>query len=243
MSRRERQQVLRGLAVGGVLLAALGGCSLKRAENVNLVAGKQQFVAKCGVCHVLSRAGTKGSVGPNLDDAFRNSLRVGIERNTIRGVVNQQILFPELGGVMPAKLVRGQQAKNVAAYVAASASRSGQDTGLLATAVAAAGAGKPAVEAAAKLEVDADPSGQLAYVTNKATGTPGAVTLTMANKSGTPHNIALQQGTGGAVLGAGAIVSSGTSTVKATLKPGTYTYFCQVPGHRQAGMLGTLTVK
>lgn len=243
MNRREGQHLLGRLATGGALLAALGGCSIKRGENVDLVAGKQQFVSKCGVCHVLSRAGTKGVIGPNLDDSFRNSLRVGLERNTIRGVVQQQILYPEIGGTMPAKLVHGQQATNVAAYVAASASLNGQDAGLLATAVAQAGAGKPAVEAAGKLEIDADPTGQLAYVTNKATGTAGAVTVTMANKSGTPHNIALQQGASGAVLGAGAVVSSGTSTVTATLKSGTYTFFCQVAGHRQAGMLGTLTVK
>ncbi len=243
MSCREGKHLFATLGACGALLIALGGCSIKRGENVDLVAGKQQFVGKCGVCHVLARAGTKGVVGPNLDDAFRNSLRVGLERNTVRGVVHQQILFPEIGGVMPAKLVRGQQATNVAAYVAASVSRGGQDTGLLASAVSQAGGGKPASEAAGKLEIDADPSGQLAYVTSKASGTPGAVTLTMANKSGTPHNIALQQGTSGPLLGAGAIVSSGTSTVTTKLKPGTYTYFCQVPGHRQAGMLGTLTVK
>ena len=67
----------------------------------------------------------------------------------------------------------------------------------------------------------------------------------MANKSGTPHNIALQQGTGpsGPVIGAGKIVPNGISSFTTKLKPGTYTYFCQVPGHRAAGMSGTLTVK
>ncbi|MEY2463306.1 MAG: hypothetical protein QOH64_1444, partial [Acidimicrobiaceae bacterium] len=65
----------------------------------------------------------------------------------------------------------------------------------------------------------------------------------MANQSGVPHNIAIQQGTSGPTLGASPIVPKGLVMAKVTLKAGTYTYFCQVPGHRAAGMLGTLTVK
>ncbi len=233
------------LAAGGAIALGLGGCSIKKSESVSLIDGKKAFVGKCGSCHVLARAGTKGSVGPNLDSAFRNSLASGLKRNTIRGVVNQQILYPEIGGVMPAKLVSSKLAKSVAAYVAYAADRTGQDPGLLGSAVASAGAGKPAVETAGTLEIDADPSGQLAYVTKQATGKPGPVTIKMTNKSGTPHNIAIQQGTGptGPVLGASPIVPSGSTSVKVTLKAGTYTFFCQVQGHRAAGMFGTLTVK
>jgi hypothetical protein len=62
-------------------------------------------------------------------------------------------------------------------------------------------AGKPAVEKAGKLEIDANPEGQLAYTTNKATATPGRVTITMKNMSGVPHNIAIQQGSSGATQG------------------------------------------
>ncbi len=229
--------------MGGALLVALGGCSIKRNESIDLVAGKKAFVGKCGSCHVLARAGTKGNIGPNLDETFRNSLRVGIERNTVRGVVKQQILSPEIGGVMPANLVSAKQANNVASYVAYAAGRTGQDTGLLLAAVPAAGAGKPAIAVGGMLEIDADPTGQLAYVTNKATSKPGSIAVKMANKSGVPHNIAVQQGANGPILGASPIVPNGTAMVKVTLKAGAYTYFCQVPGHRAAGMLGTLTVK
>jgi plastocyanin len=233
------------VGAGSVALVALGGCSAKRYEGVNLVAGKQLFVSKCASCHVLARAGAKGIIGPNLDDAFRNSLASGLERTTIRGVVRQQILFPAKGSVMPAKLVSAKSASDVASYVAYAADRTGQDAGLLGSAVVSAGGGKPAVEAGGVLEIDADPSGQLAFVTSKATAKPGSISFKMSNKSGVQHNIALQQGTGpsGPVLGAGKIVTAGFSTFTANVKPGTYTYFCQVPGHRAAGMAGTLTVK
>jgi plastocyanin len=59
----------------------------------------------------------------------------------------------------------------------------------------------------------------------------------MPNTSGVPHNIAIKG------VGKGPIVSKGTSSFKADLKPGTYTYLCEVPGHFAAGMKGTLTVK
>lgn len=241
--------VARGLRRLGVLAAAStfvlvgGGCGLKRGQDANLVAGKQAFVAKCGSCHVLSRASTKGIIGPNLDDAFQQSLVDGLKRDTIRTVVHGQVLEPNPGGAMPRNLVHGRSVDDIAAYVAQSVDRGGPDTGLLASAVAAPGAGKPAVESGGKLEIDADPSGQLAYVTKQATGKAGAVTVSMKNMAPVQHNIAIQKGPSGSVLGASPIVQGSTATVKVNLQPGTYTYFCQVPGHRQGGMLGTLTVK
>jgi plastocyanin len=65
----------------------------------------------------------------------------------------------------------------------------------------------------------------------------------MTNMSGVDHNLAIQQGTSGPVLKNTPISSSGTNSITLNLKPGTYTFFCQVPGHRAAGMYGTLTVK
>jgi plastocyanin len=234
-------------AGGGILLAALalaaGGCSVKGADNTNLIVGKQQFVAKCGSCHILARAGTRGSVGPNLDEAFRQSLAEGLKRSTVRGVVEGQVLNPNPEGAMPKDLAGGAKLRDIAAYVAQVVDRPGQDTGLLASAVAPAGAGKPAVEKAGKLALEASPTGQLAYVTNKASATAGPVTVEMPNSSGVSHNIAIQQGTSGPVLGASSFITKGTTSATVTLKPGSYTFFCQVPGHRQAGMEGALTVK
>jgi plastocyanin len=241
---------MRAPALGALAALALAstGCSVKGGDNANVIVGKQQFVAKCGSCHTLARAGTKGVVGPNLDDAFRASLAEGLRRNTIRGVVEGQIHIPNPHGAMPKDLLSGSRAKDVAAYVAQSADKPGKDTGLLASAVEAPGAGKPAVEKGGKLQIPASPSGQLAYVTNKATAMPGPVTIEMPNTSGVSHNVVVETGEGGATpkgskLGASPYTTKSAATVKVSLKPGTYTFFCEAPGHRQAGMYGTLTVK
>jgi plastocyanin len=232
----------------GALALATAGCSVKGGDNANVIVGKQQFVAKCGSCHTLARAETKGVVGPNLDEAFRASLAEGLQRDTIRGVVEKQIEIPNPEGAMPKNLVSGAKRKDIAAYVAQVADETGKDTGLLGSAVQAPGAGKPAVEKGGKLSIAASPSGQLAYVTNKASASSGAVTIEMPNMSGVSHNIAVETGEGGATekgtkLGASQFVTKGTATVSVNLKPGTYTFFCEAPGHRQAGMYGTLTVK
>jgi mono/diheme cytochrome c family protein len=247
---RRRGVLVRGLALGALAALALAtaGCSVKGEDDANLIAGKKAFVAKCGSCHTLARAETKGVVGPNLDEAFYASLKEGANRDTVRGVVEKQIEIPNPEGAMPKNLVSGSTAKDVSAYVAQSVAKSGKDTGLLASAVKAPGSGKPAEEKNGKLSIAANAQGQLAYETNKANAKAGPVTLEMPNMSGVDHNLALETGEGGASVkgakvGATPIIAKGTAKVSVTLKPGTYTFFCEVPGHRQAGMYGTLTVK
>jgi uncharacterized cupredoxin-like copper-binding protein len=229
---------LAGVTAAAVALA-LSSCSTEAGGgNVDLIAGKQMFVAKCGACHVLGRAQTKGTTGPDLDQAFQQALKDGLKRSGIQGAVHEQILHPNREGVMPAKIVTGQKAYDVAAYVAQAVAGGGKDPGLLATAVKAAGAGKPAVEKDGTIEVDADPTGQLAFTTNQAQGNPGEVTVKMANKSGTPHDIVIDG------KGKGQVVKDGgVSQFKASFAAGTYTFYCSVPGHRAAGMQGKLTVK
>ena len=232
-------------ALTAALVAAaplLTACGSVKDQDADVVAGKQLFVSKCGACHTLDRAGTKGTTGPNLDQAFQQPLKEGFGQTAVRGVVYKQILYPNRlknasGIKMPAKLVSGQDAHDVAAYVAMVTGKSGQDTGRLATAVKAAGGGT-ATEKNGVLSIPADPGGQLAFVASKATGTPGPVTIAMPNRSGIQHDIVIDG------LGKGPVVSKGVSSFNATLEAGkTYTYYCSVPGHRQAGMQGTLTVK
>jgi uncharacterized cupredoxin-like copper-binding protein len=91
------------------------------------------------------------------------------------------------------------------------------------------------------LRIKADPSGQLKFNVSSLQASAGKVKIVMANPSQLSHSVAIE---GGGVNAAGEVVGpGGTSTVSATLKPGKYTFFCTVPGHREAGMQGTLTVK
>jgi len=101
---------------------------------------------------------------------------------------------------------------------------------------AAAGCGKPTCDTT--LALDTDPT-QLAFVPTTLTAPAGKITINMKNDSAIQHSVAIKAP--GDV--AGAVVNQGqTSTTTATLKAGSYQYYCTVPGHAQAGMVGTLTV-
>jgi plastocyanin len=222
-------------------LAAAGcGSGPPTPANADLVNGKKLFIGKatCGSCHTLQHAGTKGNQGPNLDAAFVNSRDHGFGDSVIAGVVLDQIHHPRRGSIMPAGLVKGQDAKDVATYVGSVAGKSGKDTGLLASVGTTNNASKTAVEKGGKLTIPADPTGALAFQFGKATATPGKVTVSMPNPAPIQHDISIQGVGKGSVVGTG-----GTSTFTATLKAGSYTFLCTVPGHAQAGMKGTLTVK
>ncbi len=122
------------------LLAALCAAALALPlaacgrDEPDLSNGKAQFVEKCGSCHALGRAGTAGTQGPSLDAAFQTALADGIDRDTVEGIVHKQILHPRRNSIMPAGLVKGDDARDVAAYVGYAADRSGQDEGALASA-------------------------------------------------------------------------------------------------------------
>jgi mono/diheme cytochrome c family protein len=237
---RRRAALAAITATAAVVLAGCG--SDVKGDRADLVHGKQLFVQRCGSCHTLARAGTRGTVGPDLDEAFAQSLGEGFERSVVRGVVHEQILYPSISGVMPAKLVTGQSAVDVAAYVADAAAKSGEDTGALASAVRAVSQ-RSATAQGGRLEIDANPDGQLAYEVSSATAPAGALEIDSRNASGTPHDIALE-GPDGRQLGNGPVVSNGgVSRVSVSLRPGRYTFYCTVPGHREGGMEGTLTVR
>lgn len=119
-----------GVLVGAALIVS--GCG--GSGQADLVNGKQLFAQKCGSCHVLDRAGTAGQVGPDLDSAFSQARRDGLGESTIEGIVRDQIAHPRRGSAMPPQLVTGDDARDVAAYVARVAAVPGEDTGRLAQA-------------------------------------------------------------------------------------------------------------
>jgi plastocyanin len=92
------------------------------------------------------------------------------------------------------------------------------------------------------LTLAADPSGQLKFTKTSLTAKAGKVTIEFTNGSSVAHNVTIQQGANGPIVGATPTFQGGTKTLTSSLKPGTYTFFCSVDGHRAAGMQGTLTV-
>ncbi|HLM09799.1 MAG TPA: c-type cytochrome [Thermoleophilaceae bacterium] len=128
---RHTKGPLLAAAVAAALVLLAGACGRDEADLSN---GKAQFVQSCGSCHALDRAGTQGVQGPDLDAAFRAALRSGMDRDTVEGIVHRQIGSPRRNSVMPADLVKGDDARDVAAYVAYATDRAGQDEGALAQA-------------------------------------------------------------------------------------------------------------
>ena len=95
--------------------------------------------------------------------------------------------------------------------------------------------------AGSTLKLSADPSGALKFDKSSLTAKAGKVTIKMDNPSPVDHAVSISGN--GANASGSTVGKGGVSTASANLKPGTYTFFCPVDGHEQAGMKGTLTVK
>ena len=174
------------LLLAGFSVLVLTGCELKDNGD-NLVNGKTLFVEKCSACHTLARAGAKGVVGPNLDEAWQQAEKDGFGRSTFAGIVHRQILHPNRHPqidpatgkplpLMPADLVTGEDAQDVAAYVGVRPPPRGEDTGRLAQ----AGAAKQEDLAKAEggtLDIPADPSGRTLYTFKNAEAPAGQLTI------------------------------------------------------------------
>ncbi len=140
MRQAHRVGVLGAGLVAAALLAA--GCGTggvaSNGQRPDTQAGQQLFTQKCGVCHTLQAAGTSGTLGPSLDDAFAADRQQGYKESAIENVVLDQIRLGS-GEVatyttnkkfttqtpMPANIVTGQDAVDVAAYVASVAGTGG----------------------------------------------------------------------------------------------------------------------
>ena len=220
---------LTAAALAAVALLIAAGCG--GDEPADVAGGKELFTQKCGACHILKNAGTKGVQGPNLDLAFQQSIRDGLGRSTVEGVVRKQIALPQ-GSQMPSNLVEGKDAEAVAAYVASAIGKPAEGG------AAAGPSGTAKADAKNVVSIPADPNGQLAYEVKTAEAKAGKVTVQSKNDSSVPHDIAIEGGPTGPIVQGGKV-----SEISANLKAGKYTFYCSVPGHEQAGMKGTLTVK
>jgi mono/diheme cytochrome c family protein len=134
-----------GLAAAALLAAGCGyGGAANAGQPPDTQSGQQLFTQACGSCHTLSAAGTSGTIGPNLDNAFAADVQEGYPQSVIENVVLDQIrlgsgpiatyttvkngkgLTPQTP--MPANIVKGQDAIDVAAYVASVAGQGGYTT-------------------------------------------------------------------------------------------------------------------
>jgi plastocyanin len=106
----------------------------------------------------------------------------------------------------------------------------------------AAGAPAQAPAGGSSLALAANPEGQLKYTTTSLTAKAGKVSIDFTNMAPVGHNMTVASASG-AVVGATPTFQGGSKTLALNLKPGTYKFFCTVPGHRAAGMEGTLTVQ
>lgn len=90
--------------------------------------------------------------------------------------------------------------------------------------------------------LSADPSSALAYDTDTLSAKAGKVAIDFTNEASIPHNVVIEDSSGKEVASTPTITGQ-SATAEFDAKPGTYTYYCSIPGHEAAGMKGTLTVK
>ena len=113
---RRARRLAAALAIGGGLVLAVG-CGSGSGVTGDVDNGKTQFANLCASCHTLAASGKPPSnIGPNLDDSFRASRQAGIDDAQFQGVVQRWIT--EAQKPMPRDLVVGQDAQDVAAYIA-----------------------------------------------------------------------------------------------------------------------------
>lgn len=90
--------------------------------------------------------------------------------------------------------------------------------------------------------IEANPEGQLAFTEKELTAKAGKVTVDFTNQSSLPHNVAIES-ENGEQLGETEVIAGGSDSTVVDLPKGTYTFYCTIPGHREAGMEGKLVVK
>ena len=127
------------------------------------------------------------------------------------------------------------------AEVAAAVPAGGEQTTASTTTTGTTTTTQPAQGGGETLKVSSPADGSLVFEPSKLTAKAGSVTIDYDNPSPVDHSIAIEGG--GETLDESEIAADTTLTASADLQPGRFVYYCTVPGHREAGMVGTLTVK
>ena len=110
------------------------------------------------------------------------------------------------------------------------------------SATTSSSAAAPAPAAGSTLSLAANSEGLLKFDKTTLTAKAGSVSISFTNTATLSHNLTVASASG-AVVGATATFQGGTKVLALNLKPGTYKFYCTVPGHRAAGMEGTLTAQ
>lgn len=146
------------------------------------------------------------------------------------------VVLSACGGSSTSKSTSGQSSASTAASTSATQASPAGTSGMPATSTAGSSTGSGST-----VSDSADPSGQLRFTASTLSAKAGTLTVHFTNGSPLPHNFTLASSSG-TVLGASPTFSGGSRTLTVKLAPGTYVFYCTVPGHRQAGMQGTLKV-
>ncbi|MFN8164077.1 MAG: plastocyanin/azurin family copper-binding protein [Solirubrobacterales bacterium] len=198
--------------------------------------GAQIFTsASCGTCHTLAAAGSTGEAGPNLNEF--------LAPDDTTEAVEEMIVDPnaELAEGYPSNLMPKNYSQTLsktevhqlAEYLVASTPAKPNPESKSSSSAAEKGAGETLHLAASAT--------QLAFDSKELTSKPGKVTIDFVNPAALEHDVAIKQNS--KLIAKSPLISEGKTSVSAELKPGTYTFFCTVPGHAEAGMEGTLVVK
>jgi plastocyanin len=162
------------------------------------------------------------------------SLGLGLRRPAFPGnLVGERV-------VIAISVVLVLAAISAAVVTASEPAKAGSSQGATSSQPPAGGTPVSPAAPAGTLKLAADPSGLLSYDTKQLSAKAGKVTIAFTNAASLEHNLTIAQGS--TQLGATPTFSGGTRTLTLNLKPGTYTFYCSVPGHRQSGMEGTLHV-
>ena len=146
--------------------------------------------------------------------------------------------FP--GGLAGQRLVLAISAVLVAGVISMAVVTSSSPAKAGAAPAKAGGPPAPSAPAASAVSLAANPSGLLSYDTKQLSAKAGTVRITLMNAAALEHNVTIARGS--KVLGATPTFVGGSRSLTVSLAPGTYTFYCSVPGHRQAGMEGALKV-